>query len=145
MSSLSELLAFLVTTLQESSQCRSVRVLETHPFSASQFALKVRANLFSGAVLQIRLYHNSGHFDYSYQLLRAGQPLLRWDNKEHFPDIPTFPHHFHAPTGEVQPSSLSGRPTTDLPQVLEFLRSPAADGWETGEHDSLDPPVAGMS
>ena len=145
MSSLSELLAFLVTTLQESSLCRSVRVLETHPFSASQFALKVRANLFSGDILQIRLYHNSEHFDYSYQLLRAGQPLLRWDNKEHFSDIPTFPHHFHAPTGEVQQSSLRGEPATDLPQVLELLGSFTVDGWETGEHDSSDPPVAGMS
>lgn len=125
MSSLSELLASLVTTLEESSQCRSVRVLETHPFSAHQFALKVQADLISDDTLQVRLYYNDGHYDYSYQLLRANQPFLRWDNKEHFLDISTFPHHFHAPTGEVQPSPLSGDPVVDLPRVLEILASNA--------------------
>lgn len=71
----------------------------------------------------------------TYQLLRANQPYLRWDNKEHFPDISTFPHHFHAPTGEVQPSPLSGDPIADLPKVLESLGFQTADAWQTGEQD----------
>jgi len=65
-SSLSDLLAFLVTTLQESNVCRSVRVLETHPFSTRQFALKVRADLLSNDTLQIRVYRNGEHYDYSF-------------------------------------------------------------------------------
>lgn len=43
MTTLPELLNFVVTTLQSSPLCSRVRVLETHQFSADQFALKVRA------------------------------------------------------------------------------------------------------
>ncbi len=123
MTTLAALLSILVTSLQESDLCRTVRVKETHTFSAHQFSLKVRTDLVSGDVLQIRIYCNNDHADYSYQLLRDNQPILRWDNKEHFPEIATFPHHFHSPTGEVQRSPLSGEPITDLQLVLRFLAS----------------------
>ncbi|NJN82908.1 MAG: hypothetical protein HC802_11935 [Caldilineaceae bacterium] len=121
------LLSFLVTTLQQSGLCHSVRVLETHPFSDRQFALKLRAELFMGDILQVRIYRNEDHIDYSYQLLRENQPVLRWDNKEHFPEISTYPHHFHSPSGQVQPSLLSGEPVADLPEVLRFLTSRSPD------------------
>ena len=127
MTTLATLLSYLVTILQESAFCRSVRILETHPFSDRQFALKLRSDLISGDVLQIRLYRNGAHIDYSYQLLRQSRPVLRWDNKEHFSEIVTFPHHFHSPSGEVQPSPLTGNPTLDLPKVLELLASAQLD------------------
>ncbi len=25
---------------------------------------------------------------------------MRWDNKEHFPEIVSYPHHFHSAAGE---------------------------------------------
>jgi len=98
-----------------------VRVLDTQSFSARQYAIKMRAELSNGDVLQIRIYGNGGHVDYSYQLLRAGEPLMRWDNKEHFPEIASYPHHFHSPSGEVRTSPLTGDVTTDLPVVLAIL------------------------
>ena len=45
MSTLPDLLSFVVTTLQTFSLCRTVRVMETRQFSKHQFTLKVRAEL----------------------------------------------------------------------------------------------------
>ncbi len=35
--------------------------------------------------------------EYRYQWMNAsqGQLIKRWDNAEHFPDVPNFPHHIH--------------------------------------------------
>jgi len=121
MTTLADALSFVVTTLQGSALCSAVNVLETHQFSDRQFALKVRADLVRGGTLQVRLYYNDPHVDYAYQMFRADQPVLRWDNKEHFPGIATHPHHFHAHTGHVGDSLLTGDPAHDLPLVLDYL------------------------
>jgi hypothetical protein len=120
-STLASLLSDVVSVLQGSGYCGAVRVLETHAFSARQFALKVRAELVTDDELQIRVYRNGDHIDYSYQLLRGAQPIMRWDNIEHFPDIASHPHHFHCGTGEVQTSPLTGDVTHDLPNVFSIL------------------------
>ena len=124
MNTLADLLSYVVTALQRSGRCSAVRVLDTQSFSARQYAIKVRGELLNGDVLQIRIYRNGGHVDYSYQLLRAGEPLMRWDNKEHFPAIASYPHHFHSPSDEVRMSPLTGDVTTDLPFVLTMLDRP---------------------
>jgi len=124
---LADLLSYVVTALQRSGRCSAVRVLDTQSFSARQYAIKVRAELLNGDVLQLRIYHNSGHVDYSYQLLRASEPVMRWDNKEHFPGIASHPHHYHSPTGEVRISPLIGDVTVDLPFVLTMLEASSQD------------------
>ena len=124
MNTLAALLSHVVTVLQESGYCGAVRVLETHPFSERQFALKVRAELVTGDALQIRVYCNGDHVDYSYQLLNGGLPVQRWDNKEHFPEIASHPHHFHNSAGEVEISPLTGDPEHDLSLVMRLLFPP---------------------
>ena len=121
MITLAEALNFVTTTLQGSPLCTSVRVVETQQFSDRQYALKVRAELARGGALQIRLYYHDQHIDYAYQVFQADQPVLRWDNTEHFPGIATHPHHFHAPTGLVGDSTLNSDPVHDLPLVLDYL------------------------
>ena len=121
MTSLADLLSSVVTELQRSGQCRAVRVLETQSFSERQFAFKVRADLISGDEFQVRIYRNGDHVDYSYQLLRDALPVMRWDNKEHFPNIKSHPHHFHSATGEVRRSPLTGDIEHDLPVVVRIL------------------------
>ena len=123
MNTLADLLNFVVSTLQTSPQCVSMRVLETHQFSESQFALKVRAEMKSGNTLQVRLYCNREHIDYAYQLLNGDKPLVRWDNKEHFSSIPSQPHHFHDESNQVTTSVLTGDPNHDLPIVLKHIES----------------------
>lgn len=83
--------------------------------------MKVRADLTSGHVLQVRLYRNGEHTDYAYQLFQTDTPVLRWDNKEHFPSISSFPHHFHNASGLVEFSPLTGDPAHDLPFLLNYL------------------------
>ena len=121
MTTLAAALSFVVTALQGSPLCSAVQVIETQQFSARQFALKVRADMVRGDVLQVRLYYNDRHVDYAYQVFSGDQPQLRWDNKEHFPGLGTQPHHFHTPAGSVTDSFLNGDPAHDLPLVLEYL------------------------
>jgi hypothetical protein len=118
---LADWLNFVVSTLQASPLCNNVRILETHPFSTQQFALKARASLRKGYVLQVHLYRNFAHTDYAYQLFQQDQPILRWDNKEHFPNLSTYPHHFHTPSGKVEESTLIGTPRNDLPAILAYV------------------------
>jgi len=121
MNTLADWLNFVVTTLQTWPLCRSVRVLETHQFSDRQFALKVRAELATGDALQVRLYHSGAHTDYSYHVY--GGQSVRWDNKEHFPSLPSYPHHFHNVLGQVETSPLTCDPVRDLPLILNYLSS----------------------
>ncbi|WP_258189407.1 toxin-antitoxin system TumE family protein [Candidatus Hakubella thermalkaliphila] len=81
----------------------------------------MRAELAAGDVLQVRLYRNNEHTDYAYQLFRGERPVVRWDNKEHFPSISSYPHHFHNTSGQVEASPLTGDPAHDLPFVLNYL------------------------
>jgi len=120
---LAEVLSLVVTTLQRSQLCTAVRVVSTTVFSDKQFALKVRATLADESVLQVRLYVNEEHIDYAYQLINDNQPMIRWDNKEHFPSIATYPHHFHNDLGAVIESPLIGVPVNDLPVVLSYLEA----------------------
>lgn len=120
MKALADLLSLVITTLQTWPTCDTVQVLETHQFSNRQFALKVRVEMSSGGFLQIRLYRNGDHIDYAYQFV-LDEPRVRWDNKEHFPSIPSHPHHFHNADGKIEASSLTGNPAHDLPIVLDHL------------------------
>jgi len=56
--------------------------------------------------------------DYAYQLFTA-VPLLRWDNKEEFRHLRTYPHHHHDEQGNVKPSPLAGDPIEDIKVVLQ--------------------------
>jgi len=123
--SLASLLGALVTILQAHPVCIRVRVIETKEFSPDQFFFKIRAVLFEkDAQLQVRIYYNQGHVDYAYQLF-TNVPLLRWDNKEEFRYLTTYPHHHHDAEGHVHPSPLTGEPLKDtgivLQRVMAFL------------------------
>ena len=120
MNNFPDLINIVVTNLQRSSLCQSYHIQETAVFSPQQFAFKIIAALATGATLQIRIYRNRAHTDYAYHFMDMNT-LMRWDNKEHFPSIATFPHHFHGNSGLVEASPLTGDPDHDLPIVLHFL------------------------
>ncbi len=126
MSTLNRLLAQIVSTLDSTRICKKTQILETARFSHEQFTVKIRATLIGSLTLQIRLYYNKGHYDYSYQLF-SHEPLCRWDNAEHFPHLRSFPHHYHTIEGDVIESPLIGRPVEDLPVVLNELATLLAE------------------
>ena len=115
--SLASLLATMVAIIQVHSVCENVSVMETVSFSADPFFIKIRADLTGQYKLQVRVYYNQGHVDYAYQLF-AHVPILRWDNKEEFRSLSTYPHHYHDEYGGVKTSPLSGLPDKDLQVVL---------------------------
>lgn len=117
MTSLVSLLSLVMAEIQASPLFRKVAIAETKEFSADQFFFKIRAEITRTISLQVRMYYNQGHLDYSYQLF-SDVPLLRWDNKEDFPDLATFPHHHHDDQGNVHPSTLVGNPSEDIPDIL---------------------------
>ena len=126
MITLPSLLAGLVAILQVHPLCQKIISRETQEFSPDQFFLKIRAELSEGRKFQVRVYYNRGHIDYAYQLFRD-LPLLRWDNKEEFRFLATYPHHHHDEQGNVHSSPLRGDPLKDIAYVLErvsaFLES----------------------
>ena len=104
--------------LQVYPLCSHVSVVETQEFSSDQFFFKIRADLPEAYKLQIRIYFNRAHIDYAYQLF-TDEPLLRWDNKEEFPHLATYPHHYHDEHGNVKTSPLQGDPVGDSEIVLQ--------------------------
>jgi len=118
LTSLSSFLGTLMATLQSHPICERASVLETKVFSYDQFFLKVKAELTGENKLQVRIYYNQGHIDYAYQLF-ADVPILRWDNKEEFRHLETYPHHHHDDQGNVNLSRLTGDPLKDIEIVLQ--------------------------
>jgi len=118
--SLPGLLGAVRAAIQTHPLCQRVVEVETREFSPDQFIFKIRAE-FSGKVsFQARVYFNYGHVDYAYQVYTA-VPLLRWDNKEEFRTISTYPHHYHDANGGVHASPLIGDPVSDIRVVLDLI------------------------
>ena len=117
---LQSLLDLVVTTLRGDLRCESITDVETQAFSEGKFFVKVRAQVREELFLQVRIYYNQGHYDYSYQLF-ADRPLTRWDNKEDCPGL-DFPHHRHLPDATIVASSLRGDPAVDLPIIVREIQ-----------------------
>lgn len=110
----------LEATLRASPKVVSFQIIDNDPVDEGNFLLKIRCELVSGCILQIRLRAVAGHIRYSYQEF-ADRPLRRWDNAPHFSHLPTFPHHYHDSQRNVTESSLTGNPAMDLLHVLSAL------------------------
>jgi hypothetical protein len=102
------------------------KIEKTHIDEISQRGFyKIKCRLIPSKYnLEIKFIDTGEEFIYSYQLYSTTS-IVRWDNEPHFPDIETFPHHFHDTGGNVLESSLMGDPEIDLYTVLsktqEFL------------------------
>ncbi len=120
MTSLPSLLGVLSAALQAHHLCKRVTEIETREFAANQFIFKIRAEFTGKTNFQARIYFNRGHIDYAYQLF-ADIPLLRWDNKEEFRSIATYPHHHHDAQGNIHPSPLIGDPIADMQTVMAVV------------------------
>lgn len=121
MTSLPALLGTATAILQAHPLCKETAIIETKEFSPNQFFFKIRAELPQERQLQVRIYFNADHIDYAYQLFSLNAPLLRWDNKEEFRELKTYPHHCHDDKGNILPSPLSGNLQTDIPFVLQEI------------------------
>ncbi|MBU1753012.1 hypothetical protein KKG56_04035 [bacterium] len=121
MISMIALLSNIMTLIEFSHLGIEAKVVETKEFSQEQFFFKIRVSLKKKMYLQIRIYCNKGHFDYSYQLF-GNMLAMRWDNKEDFPELTNYPHHYHADNGTIESSELTGEPIRDIQIILTKLK-----------------------
>lgn len=107
----------LLDLLYESPLIKEHWTVERKIVDQETFSFKVRAGITETLTLQIRYLQDGGFVRYSYQLFST-EEILRWDNAEHFPDLPNFPHHFHDEDGNRQGSPLEGELLSDVRIVL---------------------------
>ena len=60
-------------------------------------------------------------FIYSYQLF-TDKSIIRWDNAPHYPNLKSYPHHFHNEEGNIKESNLKGIVIKDLQIVLSTVK-----------------------
>ena len=137
MTTLPALLGILSRVIEAHPICEKVIGIESQAFSSDQFLLRLRVDLGGDRRLQVRIYPNRGHIDYSYQVY-TDVPILRWDNKEEFRTLATYPHHHHDQEGHILPSPLVGDPARDLAFVLNEIAAMKADAT------SSDPPSSSL-
>jgi hypothetical protein len=109
--------------LQSHPLCELTTIVETREFSPDQFYFKVRVEFPHGYRLQVRIYSNFGHMDYAYQLFKEDRSILRWDNKEEFHSLETYPNHHHDHQGNIRSSPLIGDPQADIVFVLREIEN----------------------
>ena len=107
----------LLTLLDDSPLIKEHRTVELKIVDQATFSFKIRAKITDEFSLQIRYLQDGKFVRYSYQLFTT-KAILRWDNAEHFPEIPSFPHHFHDEKGNRHDSKLKGELLPDVQMVL---------------------------
>lgn len=70
--------------------------------------------------LEMKFIQTMDEFIYSYQLF-SENPIIRWDNAPHYPNLKNYPHHFHNKNGTVENSSLTVNVKKDLINVLSLI------------------------
>jgi hypothetical protein len=93
----------IITALRRSPVVLDVDVLELIDEDSVRL-IKIKATLKKNCVLYITELHTRDWQKYSYHCQKSdGELMVRWDNKPHWKDTATFPHHQHE-GAEVFPS-----------------------------------------
>ena len=85
----------IISALRRSAIVHDVEVLELIDEDSIKL-IKIKAILKENCVLYITELHTRDYQKYSYHCQKNdGDLIVRWDNKPHWPDISTYPHHKH--------------------------------------------------
>jgi len=103
----------IVSALRESHLIDSVYLTEFVDESSVRL-LRVKARVTDGTLLYITELHTSDYQKYSYHWQKTdGELIIRWDNKPHWRNIETFPHHKH------EGDSISASERIDIYEILK--------------------------
>lgn len=92
----------IISALKKSKLFTSIDVIDLIDEETVKL-IKIRADVIDGTELCITELHTSDYQKYSYHWQKEdGELIVRWDNKPHWKDIKTFPHHKHE-QGKVLP------------------------------------------
>jgi hypothetical protein len=96
-----EYIAAIKTKLNESKIIINIEIVKERVI-ADQGYFRARLTLKNGDFLEIAEFFKVENeqcitINYRYQWMNPAQTQLkkRWDNVEHFPNLPNFPHHVH--------------------------------------------------
>lgn len=85
----------IVSALKESDLFTSIEVIELIDEESVKL-LKVRAKIVNETLLYITELHTIDYQKYSYHWQKEnGELIIRWDNRPHWKNLKTFPHHKH--------------------------------------------------
>ena len=85
----------IISALKKSKLFTSINIIELIDEETVKL-IKVKANVLNGTVLFISELNTPDYQKYSYHLQKEnGELIIRWDNKPHWKNIKTFPHHKH--------------------------------------------------
>ncbi len=93
----------IISILRQSTIVRGVEVLELIDEDSVKL-IKIKATLKENCLLYITELHTKSYQKYSYHCQKNdGDLIVRWDNKPHWRDMSTYPHHKHE-NDHVSPS-----------------------------------------
>lgn len=93
----------ILRRLRESGLFSNIDVLKLIDEETVKF-LKVKADVYNGSILYITEIQTENFQKYSYHWQKPnGDLIMRWDNRPHWWNLKTFPHHKHV-GAEVLPS-----------------------------------------
>ncbi len=85
----------IVIALKESGLFKAIDVVELIDEESVKL-IKVKAKVLDDTLLFITDSHTQNYQKYSYHWQKQdSEMILRWDNKPHWKNIKTFPHHKH--------------------------------------------------
>lgn len=85
----------IVLALKESNLFKDIDVIELVDEESVKL-VRIKAKVINGTLLYINELHTPDYQKYAYHWQKEnGELIIRWDNKPHWRDIRTFPHHMH--------------------------------------------------
>lgn len=85
----------IISKLKESGIFASIDVVEFVDEESVKL-IKIKAKVLDESLLYITELHTSNYQKYSYHWQdKDGELTIRWDNKPHWKNLKTFPHHKH--------------------------------------------------
>ena len=85
----------IILALKESNLFKSIEVIDFIGEESIKL-LRIKAKVLEGTILYITELHTVDYQKYSYHWQKEnGELIIRWDNKPHWKNIRTFPHHKH--------------------------------------------------
>ena len=111
----------ILSLLKKSNIVSKIEIISIDEI-AGRSVYRIRCSLIpSKYKLEVKFIKTEREFIYSYQLF-TDKPIIRWDNAPHYPDIRTYPHHFHDRNGNVIESDLKGIVIDDLNIILRSIK-----------------------
>lgn len=85
----------IISALKESDLFKSIEITELIDEESVKL-LRVKAKVLDETLLYITELHTRDYQKYSYHWQKEnGELIIRWDNKPHWKNLKTFPHHKH--------------------------------------------------